>query len=1019
MIYLKKINSKFLKDKRKYILISKKEDKFKFFGELNLYITDLLKKLWENPKIVSIILSNSDIEDLKNNLADFFMNNFYENILSSKCIENNLLYLISLLLKDEINNLLNKETPEFFLNSTRCGYFLEKLIEKKELKMYFKTILFDVFEKLNNEFSREFLSFEAEILNENIKNLQHENKNITIETNEENNLKGKDCLNSKIIKKDIENNKNILFNIKYSKALNENDLNKYLSEKENNNIKDFIININNNINKNSKLYETKIFSNEINDKNQNIINLYKEYYFKISEFMDIILNNLSLKNLNLVPYPIKCICKLISKLLEIKFPKIKNYEKNAFISKFFFYILLSPVLINPGFIGLIKDFSISQVQESNLSIIDKIIKKFVIGELFIDDEIEGNYTPFNWIFIEKMPKLIEFFDNLNNVELPNFIENIINENLNNNYKYDYYKENNNEIITHNSICYNIDNIYSLIYNIKKCKTVIFNEKINKDIEILITRLLKEENLEKLNNLKTKKHVEIIKEEIPEELLSYRSGRPSKMIERPKENKILIDSNKEKEILKYFLLVNIIFEEKYKNSFDIKQEKSYYNILNDKKDDNKIIQNTKLINNIKNFLCAILFNYKTLSKEDFDRKSLNNISDILNTIKENMKLSNILIDYSIPSDWYIDSFLELIKKLPEEFINNDYEKLIKQIENDIKESINNINFSKICFFIDKLKIAKDLTNYYNSVINILLDIKLTLKTNYFIKNSIIPMAIKYKKKKSRISFKPINEKYRKNENGKEIDKEIEIFFCQTIEDFIINFPDISNEFFDKKINPFILLQKTKFFERINNFLKIIQQNIRKEKKAKNEIEVNMMILKIYDYIMEKLYLKILPSEPDPMDTMIYLNCEKINWIEPKHLLKTNNDFIFSNFILDLSKYFEIINKQKCPRKKLYFLEELFKTVNNFKVFNGDKSQGVDSEITLLNYGIIKAKPKNLYSNCKYMKFFLGNKKGKIEDSHLTQLLLLSSEISKLNHTYLMNVSESEYNEKCKKNILNFI
>ena len=102
-----------------------------------------------------------------------------------------------------------------------------------------------------------------------------------------------------------------------------------------------------------------------------------------------------------------------------------------------------------------------------------------------------------------------------------------------------------------------------------------------------------------------------------------------------------------------------------------------------------------------------------------------------------------------------------------------------------------------------------------------------------------------------------------------------------------------------------------------------------------------------------------------------------------------------------------------------MEELFKTVNNFKVFNGDKSQGVDSEITLLNYGIIKAKPKNLYSNCKYMKFFLGNKKGKIEDSHLTQLLLLSSEISKLNHTYLMNVSESEYNEKCKKNILNFI
>ena len=101
-----------------------------------------------------------------------------------------------------------------------------------------------------------------------------------------------------------------------------------------------------------------------------------------------------------------------------------------------------------------------------------------------------------------------------------------------------------------------------------------------------------------------------------------------------------------------------------------------------------------------------------------------------------------------------------------------------------------------------------------------------------------------------------------------------------------------------------------------------------------------------------------------------------------------------------------------------MEEIFKTIYNLKVFNGDKSQGVDSEIAFLHYGIIKAKPKKLYSNCQYMKIFLGNKKGKREDNHLTQLLVLSSQICKLNQTYLMNVSESEYNEKCKNNILNF-
>ena len=53
------------------------------------------------------------------------MNNFYENILSSKYNEDNLIYVISLLLIKEINNLEKIENCETFSEETICRYILK------------------------------------------------------------------------------------------------------------------------------------------------------------------------------------------------------------------------------------------------------------------------------------------------------------------------------------------------------------------------------------------------------------------------------------------------------------------------------------------------------------------------------------------------------------------------------------------------------------------------------------------------------------------------------------------------------------------------------------------------------------------------------------------------------------------------------------------------------------------------------------------------------------------------------
>ena len=77
-------------DDKKYQLVDKNEDQCRFFKELNTYIPKLLFFLWNKPKLISEILYYSDIKLVKEHLAPLIVNNFYENIISSNYIEDNL-----------------------------------------------------------------------------------------------------------------------------------------------------------------------------------------------------------------------------------------------------------------------------------------------------------------------------------------------------------------------------------------------------------------------------------------------------------------------------------------------------------------------------------------------------------------------------------------------------------------------------------------------------------------------------------------------------------------------------------------------------------------------------------------------------------------------------------------------------------------------------------------------------------------------------------------------------------------
>ena len=163
------------KDQLKYQLLSSKEEQEKYLGEIYTYVPLFMNYLWENPKIVSFLLINSKKEDVKKHIAPLIANNFYENILSSNYIEDHLLYIIGLMLKNEIDHdVSNKKDFTKFLEDTPCGILLEQLKSKQDVQTYFKTIIFKIVEQLEEESSAYEINFNLQSIQEEFNKTKEE-----------------------------------------------------------------------------------------------------------------------------------------------------------------------------------------------------------------------------------------------------------------------------------------------------------------------------------------------------------------------------------------------------------------------------------------------------------------------------------------------------------------------------------------------------------------------------------------------------------------------------------------------------------------------------------------------------------------------------------------------------------------------------------------------------------------------------------------------------------------------------
>ena len=979
--------------------------------EINkVFITSFLKGLWNVPEAMYYIIKNSDPITVQSNLSPFIVNNFYCNYLSGNYMENNLLYIIALMLKDEIDNLESISQIDEFLDNTKCGFLLQELIKMPDVQIVFRNIIFKTIEKMERTCSFRIINFRiTEILTEFKKIKEVEDKKASKKV--DNNLDEiyKEVIDRKILDPSINyskeenqrytNKNNKIFMEKYVAGININafETNAEKAKKLNkNNLAEYFDRLKNNIKKNNnpELYSnTELMNHMLETKLATYMLLfYQNDFLQIISFINQLIQDL-IDNILLLPKSVKYICKIISILIRKKFKGIKKEEENAFISKFILGKLLIPIIKTPAKNSLINDFVISGNTLTNIDLMCYIIEKLFSGTLFLNKEYEADYTPFNWLFMDKIEIVFDFFEKATNVNLPNFIEKYINEQLPSDYSYDFFNENKEELCANISIGFTIENLFNLIQGLKKSEKLLEKDypKI-KRLKKAFSKLSLERTMNEITEVDNKSKV-----------INVETTRNSK-------------KNNETEIENFYLYNDFEIEKKYGNLFSINNKIAnfYINLKNIEKT-KSLNEEEKNVIKIKNYLSSVLGNFRLLNKSDFNIESSSNTIKMLNEIKIYMSLPNYILDNkTIPSVWYINSIIDYLEKIPNDYIENDYKKLFNELTNDLNESINNLDFEKLILFRNKVKFIGKIYDYYENKNQLIKTIEINEKIKDIAEKTYIPIDISFsyldqmeEKDQFGLSRSSIKEKtFEDNVIYEDSKKKCKSF--KTIEAFTRYFPNLARYQYHNDINPIQIMRDLKVNEKLNEYFKIIKDKIIKKQLIENQKYEELYREKLIDYIMDKIYNKIYPLEPDYRDIQIFKKTNELSWVEFQSLI--NKDYIFDNILPEILNEFKKINISKTPNKKLNSIRKIMEYIESLIKFNEgiDKEIGAEDITPVLNYIFIKAQPSRINTDIEYIKLFLENS-GEYENALINFQSMCEVIINTDANSF--NLTKEEYYQKC--------
>ena len=340
------------------------------------------------------------------------------------------------------------------------------------------------------------------------------------------------------------------------------------------------------------------------------------------------------------------------------------------------------------------------------------------------------------------------------------------------------------------------------------------------------------------------------------------------------------------------------------------------------------------------------------------------------------LYNIFIQYNL-------------KLLNNDYSQNDFEKLYKEILNECEESIQKINNSSLCFLQMKIASMDKSIILLNKDYLSIKKITKFLKINIFCNNINIPIKLKEIQKQLKCEKEKI-----KNANCLKIIDFIDKYkSLQILKDDILLPNPISNA--HNILYQYLEILRNEILTNKEVIL-LFKEYINKEDEIKDILNI------IENNILEKVYDNLFTKNPTEKDINFYNKCIKLKNINPIEI-GIKKEYINEELWSIAICYINRLLKEKTPYNKLNCISNAYKILNNCINFcEGDDNNGAgfDDIFPIFVYIIIKCRPINFISNFYYIKSFINSHK--MLDTYSFSLMQYEMAISFINNLKKENI-----------------
>ena len=787
-------------------------------------------------------------------------------------------------------------------------------------------------------------------------------------------------------------------------------------------------------NKNTDIFSNSIINTAFKNTKMNIkkfsiediYNIYIDNFNIIIEFVEEVLNKIN-DNIKSIPYTIKCMLYIINTLVEKKFVGRKKnnsitYQKFILKLRFFLGGFFFPIFGNPIYNGIVTDSIISNATKENLDIILKIFSKFISGNLF--NEYESTYSIFNKYIVEKLPFLFDMIKNIENdiktnFEPPVVIKNLLESNSqinseNRNINYNYFEINENDNIRYQSISFSFSDLMMFINGIENMKNISIKKESNLFLLLKYKKIFNERHLQDIQENK-KEYIFLSKfsyrESFLKEIKSVTEDHFDIYFKNQKNNNT--NTNEEIHRIKKCLIKVLIFINKlHKESFNTFIRRKDGLTLHHNSNVNKFSQHKRnllyLETNFegdKRYSVSSAFD-PILRRKTVKKALAEDTSEDADFLKEIFPKIVELIKYEIGENYnnqklekiiFCVSYLQItIKKLPYDYINNNFSKLFFDLMLDIEELIKSLQNNILNQFYLKLrdgdKLNLIISNYSSQIKSLEKFVCIKYLFNHLSLNDPFEPEIKVENAQTFTAAK-INA----------------ILTQSSITDFITNFPDYRKN--EREIDDIIEEENKNDLPNIlKKLFKDIKNNMKNEKIISkfSAIECASISYELENYILFRLYEKLFPRFPSKKDEFLYKKCCRLSFIKPENYIRDKN-MINEKLLESAMEYINDMDKKLTPLDKIKTFGKAFQILQNSMKFSSGKSDlGIDDILPWVIYAIIKSKPKKINTNYNFCKNYINPDLDKKEYGLLLmQIGLAIKVIYDMKYTDLINVTEEQF------------